>query len=68
MTQASKEPLDVATELTLEYYRMASPESVEDLQNTFLKLYSVAEAAKNLDIRELKEYMPEELKQIVQKY
>ncbi len=64
-TPIQRNALDVATELTLKYYSMYSTESVEEMQEIFLKFYSVAEAGRILNYAELKEYMPEKMKQII---
>lgn len=62
-----RNPLDVATDLTLMYYSSHSIESKEDVQDTFLRFYAVSEAARLSNYRELYKYLPESLKEIIKK-
>ena len=57
--------LDVAVELTQLYYESYTPGSIKEIQDNFLKFYVVAETAKNISIKDLVEYLPDELKQII---
>lgn len=67
-TPIQRNELDVATELTQIYFKSNVPQSVEEVQITFTKMYAAVGAAKlggsnsSALKSHLKAYLPEELK------
>lgn len=66
-TPIQRNTLDVATELTQLFFSRFAFDSEKAIQDAFLKFYAVAEAARLTNFKELTEYMPEELKSIIEK-
>lgn len=64
-TPIQRNPLDVATELTLRYYETYNVESKEDVQDTFLRFYVMAETASKTNYRKFIDYLPENVKAII---
>lgn len=56
---------DVAVELTQLYKKSVRLDSVEVIQDTFLKFYAVAKIAEVYDCNNLIEYLPEDFKKII---
>jgi hypothetical protein len=64
-TPIQRNELDVATELTQIYFKSRTPESVEDIQITFAKMFAAVFAAKHGGSAlkpHMKAQLPEELK------
>ena len=67
-TPIQRNELDVAMELTEMYYKHnAFPESIEELRETYSKFFAVAKGLNNTSFTHLTDYMPNELKQIIEK-
>ena len=66
-TPIQRNILDVAMELTELFCNYHSYESLEDLQNAFVKFYAVAQTCEYAGIEKLLEYVPEEFKKVYKK-
>ncbi len=66
-TPIQRNILDVAMELTELFSNYHNYESLEDLQNTFVKFYAIAQICECAGIEKLLEYVPEELKKAFKK-
>lgn len=67
-TLIQRNSLDVAVELTQLYYSKFGMEDSKEVQDIFLKFFAVAETARLINFKDLIEYLPEELAQILEKY
>ena len=65
-TPIQRNVLDVATELTQMYYGNHGMGSLEEIQQTFLKFYAMAETARLTHYKHMIEYLPEDFKKVVQ--
>ena len=65
-TPIQRNPLDVATELTLFYYEKTGVDSVEELQETFIKFHAVATAVDKLSPKYCSQYLPKDLADAVE--
>ncbi|MFT9498036.1 hypothetical protein [Anaerosolibacter sp.] len=61
---------DVAVELTKMYFQTVSVDdiSIEYMQEVYLKFYATAKAAEYVGPINLKDYLPEQLKTVIQQY
>lgn len=66
--QTQRKPLDVATELTIYYYQTHPIGNLEEIRETFLKFYTTVEMANRIHFSYLKEYLPDELKDLAEKF
>jgi len=60
-----RDSLDIATELTLLYYKSHSVDSKEDIQDTYFRFYAIAETARRTSQRDFLNYLPENIKTII---
>ena len=67
-TPIQRNPLDVATELTQLYFSDCNTRTVDDICEVFLKFYAVADAARCINFKCFKEYLPEEINKIIEQH
>lgn len=64
-TPIQRNSLDVATELTELYYSSNSVGDIQEIQETFLKFYAIADMARRTHHTSFKDFLPENVSKLI---
>ncbi|MEG6521120.1 hypothetical protein [Desulfotomaculum sp. 1211_IL3151] len=67
-TPIQRNAFDVAMELTMLSLRVTKISNESDIHERFLKYYSIVRTVETVNFTELERYLPEEMKEIIQRY